>query len=278
MNNPHPSSLISHPSSKIFAGPRGSNLLSPLYQSDKIMFRNFIEGFTSYGRAWDYIRDLRLWGYLLVPALISVVLAIGVGSAAWALSDNIGGLLTGWIPGDAKAIDTLGRIFGGLLVGAVALAIFKVLVIALCAPFMSPLSEKIEAHITGRPAKGGFQPARIIREMLRGLGINLRNLFWELFLTLLLVILGLVIPILAPLTPVLIFLVQAYYAGFGNMDFTLERHFSYRDSILFVRDFKGLAMGNGTAYLLLLFTGIGFLVALPLGVIASTIETVERIK
>ena len=242
------------------------------------MYRNFIDGFTAYAKAWDYIRDLRLWNYLLVPALISVVLALGVGTTAWALSDNLGDWLVGWIPGEGKAVDVLGRIFGGLLVAAAALAVFKVLVIAFCAPFMSPLSEKIEAYISGAPSKAGFQPVRIIREIVRGLGINLRNLFWELFLTLLLVILGLVIPILAPVVPVLIFLVQAYYAGFGNMDFTLERHFGYRDSIRFVRDFKGLAIGNGTAYLLLLFTGVGFLVALPLGVIASTMETVERIK
>ena len=62
------------------------------------------------------------------------------------------------------------------------------------------------------------------------------------------------------------------------MDFTLERHFGYRDSVRFARDFRWLAIGNGAAYLLLLFTGIGFLVALPLGTAAATMETVERIE
>lgn len=242
------------------------------------MFRNFIDGFTAYTKAWQYIRDLRLWGYFLIPALISIVLAIGVGALAWSLSDNVGAWLIGWIPWGGKVVDTLGRIFGGLLVGAAGLAVFRTLVLILAGPFMSPLSEKIEAYMSGKPSKGGFQPGRIVREMLRGIGLSLRNLLLELLFTLLLIVLGLAIPILAPLIPVFIFVVQAFYAGFGNMDFTLERHFGYRDSVRFARHFRWLAIGNGAAYLLLLFTGVGFLVALPLGTAAATMETVERIE
>jgi CysZ protein len=243
------------------------------------MFRDFLDGVTSYGRAWKYIGKLNLWGYVLVPVLLSVVLGLAIGLTAWTLSDNIGNLLTGLLPEGwgGKTLGVIGRVFGGLLLAAVGLALFKVLVLILSAPFMSPMSEKVERHITGAPPMG-FDPTQILRDLVRGIRVNVRNLFWELLYTLLLILLGLILPFLSPLVPVLIFLVQAYYAGFGNMDFTLERHFGYRDSVRFVRDFRGLALGNGTVYLLLLLTGVGFLVAIPLATIASTLESVERIR
>lgn len=241
------------------------------------MIRDIFEGIASYGKAWKYMRTLRLWGFMLVPALISVALGAGIGFAVWTLSDDLGGLLTGWIS-DGRAIETVGRVLGGLLMAAFGLALFKMLVIVLAAPFMSPLSEKIERHITGRPSGGGFRAMQVARDLVRGIRVNVRNLFRELGFSLLIVILAIFLPVLSPLAPVLIFLVQSYYAGFGNMDFALERHFGYRESIRFVRDFRGLALGNGIVYLLLLMTGIGFLFALPLGVVAATLDSVERIR
>ena len=74
-----------------------------------------------------------------------------------------------------------------------------------------------------------------------------------------------------------LFLVQAYYAGFGNMDYSLERHHSISGSIRFIRRNRWLAMGNGTVFMLLLMTGIGFLFAPPLSTIAGTIEVVKRL-
>lgn len=242
------------------------------------MLRNFLDGVRAYRKAWDYVGDLRLWPFFLVPAIISVFLAVVIGVAAWTLSDDIAALFLRWIPFGGKVVETIGRILGGLLVAAVGLAIFKTLVLIIAGPFMSPLSEKIEAYISGEPYEGAFSVGRAFREMARGLGINVRNLAWELFLSLLLIILGFAIPIVAPAVPFLIFFVQAYYAGFGNMDFTLERHMGYRDSILFVGDFRGLALGNGTIYMLMLFTGVGFVFALPLGTIAATLGTVERLR
>ncbi|MBK7409222.1 MAG: EI24 domain-containing protein [Saprospirales bacterium] len=243
------------------------------------MIGDFLHAMRSYGKAWELIRIQRLWVYFLAPALISVALAIGIGTTAWALSGTIGAWLTGWIPEGwgGNAAGVIGRILAGLLVAVGGLAIFKTLVLIVAGPFMSPLSEKIEAYMAGASASGGLRPVQIIRDMVRGIRVNVRNLFWELFLSLLLVIAGLVLPFLSPLVPVLIFLVQAY-AGFGNMDFTLERHFGYRDSIRFVRGVRGLAIGNGAAYLLLLLTGVGFLFALPLGTVAATMDSVARMK
>ena len=75
---------------------------------------------------------------------------------------------------------------------------------------------------------------------------------------------------------VLLFLLQAYYAGFGNMDYTLERYYMFNDSVRFVQKNRGVAIGNGIGFLLLLLIPvIGVILVLPLSVTASTISTVD---
>jgi CysZ protein len=76
-----------------------------------------------------------------------------------------------------------------------------------------------------------------------------------------------------------LFLVQAYYAGFGNMDYTLERHFKYRESVNFVGRHKGIAIGNGTVFLLfLLIPVVGVILVLPMSVTASSINTIKLLE
>ena len=85
------------------------------------------------------------------------------------------------------------------------------------------------------------------------------------------------IPIFSLISAALIIMVQAYYAGFGNMDFTMERRFRLYESVRFVRRNRWFAIGNGLGFVLLLMTGFGFLIALPFGVIGATVGTLDRL-
>ena len=115
-------------------------------------------------------------------------------------------------------------------------------------------------------------------QLMRGVRINMRNLGMEILLTIPILIIGFV-PILGFVSTVLLILTQGYYAGFGNMDYTLERHFNYSDSIKFVKQHRGLAIGNGIVFILfLLIPVIGIILVLPLSVTASTTETIELLK
>jgi len=156
--------------------------------------------------------------------------------------------------------------------------IYKYVILILVAPFMSPLSERIENHLNGSSAPVKFNIPRIIREIVRGIRISLRNIIRELLLTVVLLLIGL-IPIIGLISAPAIFALQAYFAGFGNMDYTLERHMGVRGSVRFVRTYKGLAVGNGLVFLLILMIPVvGLFIAPCLSTIAATVETVKRLN
>ena len=213
-----------------------------------------------------------------VPILISLLTATLIGFLAYGLSDNIGGLIAkAWVwEWGSQTFRTISDVIGGLLIVALGLILYKHIVMALSAPFMSPVSEKIEAHMLGDTHY--HRDTTFMAQLWRGIRINVRNLFMELLFTVPILLLSF-IPVINIFTSVLLFFVQAYYAGFGNMDYTLERHFKYDESLKFVRSHSGIAIGNGIVFMAMLFVPvIGIILVLPLSVTASTTETVRLIK
>lgn len=145
------------------------------------------------------------------------------------------------------------------------------------APIMSALSAKVEYDLTGEDYSTGGS-LDIVKELLRSLRINLRNLTRELFLTVILLLLGL-IPVLSIFSAVLIVLVQSYYAGFGNYDFWAERHFTFSNTLKFMKTVRGHLCGNGIVFVFLLAIPIlGAFIAPPLATVAATIEGTRQLE
>lgn len=243
------------------------------------MIKNIISGIKAYFGAFGLISKLKLWKYFAIPMLISFLTAIAVFGSAYALSDNIGGFISKiWIWEWGKdTFSSISNFIGGLVVVVIGIILFKHIIMALSAPFMSPVSEKIEAHFTGQPAHS-HRNTTFTQQLWRGIRINGRNLVMELLLTIPILLLKF-IPIVNIFSTLLLFMVQAYYAGFGNMDYTLERHFQYKDSVQFVRKHRGLAIGNGIVFVLcLLIPVLGVILVLPLSVTAASIRTVEALQ
>jgi|TARA_R110002051_G_scaffold4229_2_gene22643 CysZ protein len=242
------------------------------------MIKGILNGFKNYGSSFGLISKLGLWKYFAVPILISILTATAIGFSAWGFSDNIGGWISKIWPWEwgADAFRTITEVFGGILIIAIGLILYKHIIMALSAPFMSPVSEKIEAHF-----KGGIHTHRntsFTSQLWRGIRINFRNLGMELLLTIPILILGL-IPVIGIISTLLLFLVQAYYAGFGNMDYTLERHYKYGESVNFVQKNRGQAIGNGIVFMLfLLIPFVGVILVLPLSVTAATVQTIDLIE
>jgi CysZ protein len=243
------------------------------------MVKNIVLGIKAYFGAFSLISKLKLWKYFAIPMLISFITAIIIGVSAYGLSDNIGFYISKiWIWNWGKeTFNLICNIIAGLSILLLGLILYKHIIMALSAPFMSPVSEKIEAYITGNTSNN-HRITSFKGQLWRGIRINIRNLTLEILLTLPSMILGF-IPVIGIFSTILLFLVQAYYAGFGNIDYTLERHFKVNESIQFVRKHRGLAIGNGIIFMLfLLIPIIGVILVLPLSVTAASVKTVEALQ
>jgi CysZ protein len=246
------------------------------------MLKDVFIGVKAYAGAFELITKLKLWKYFIIPMLISLITAIVIGVSAYGFSDNIGQLISKiWVwEWGKETFTTISEIFGGLIIIVLGLVLYKHIIMALSAPFMSPVSEKIEAYLLDEKSNLVHQHRNTSfqSQLWRGIRINIRNLFMELWLTVVILIISL-IPIIGWFTSLLLFFIQAYYAGFGNMDYTLERHFKYQESLSFVRKHRGIAIGNGIVFMLfLLIPIIGVILVLPLSVTAASTETVKLLK
>jgi len=241
-----------------------------------IMIQNIFKGLQVYTGAYGLISKLKLWKYFIVPIIISIVVFGLVFLSAWGLSDNLGLWIASMWPWDIGKgiITTISTYISGIVILALGLITYKHVIMALSSPFMSPVSEKIEAYYTGQPAKN-YTNITFSQQLARSIRISLRNLTKELLYTLPILLLKF-IPIVNIFSTALLFLVQAYYAGVSNMDYTLERHFNYRESIQFIKKHRGLAIGNGIGFLLLLLVPVvGIILVLPLSVTSASVIAID---
>ncbi|MAP53585.1 EI24 domain-containing protein [Altibacter sp.] len=242
------------------------------------MIRNVLKGIQAYRTAWPLINKLNLWQYFAVPMVISFLTGLLIGFAAWGLSDDLGAFFSlAWVwEWGADVVRTISEILAAMLIVALGLILYKHIVMAVSAPFMSPVSEKIETHLMGTTHT--HRNTTNASQLWRGIRINIRNLGMELLLTVPILLLSL-IPVIGVVATLLLFLVQAFYAGFGNMDYTLERHLSYAESVRIVKQHRGIAVGNGIVFMAMLFIPvIGIILVLPLSVTAASTETIAILK
>lgn len=245
------------------------------------MIKNILKALKDYAGSFKLMSQLGLWKYFMVPMAISFLFAVLIVFTAYGLSDNLAGFLTRlWIWDTGRdTFFAFAEVLSAIIIVIFGLLLYKHFVMALSAPFMSPVSEKIENHlypelhdeITHRDTTNAAQ-------LYRGVRINLRNLSYEVLITIPLLLLSL-IPVVGILFWVIGFLVQSYYAGFGNMDYTLERHLKYRESVDFVKSNRGYAIGNGIVFnAMLLIPIIGIILVLPVSVTAASKTTLELLR
>jgi CysZ protein len=239
-----------------------------------MQLKDILRGLRAYKEAVFLLGQQGWWKFALVPGLISFAFGSIVLLLAWVLSDNIGRFLLHFYPFETgkDLAEDVAAVFGFIMIIAFAIVIFKNVVMLLVSPWMNQLSIKIERHLTGNDYVDNRSFLDAFKRTAR---VNLRILLREIFFILLLLLVAW-IPIIDFIVPICMILIQAYYAGFGNLDYFMDRHYSVKDSIAFVNRNKGVALGNGLGFLLLLaIPVIGVFLAPTLGVAAATLSGID---
>lgn len=247
-----------------------------------IMLTNFFIGLDSWKKAMALIARHGLWGYVLLPGVISLLLAALLLMLGWSMAGDIGGWMQGIYPENwwgRGIVDNAAGVLAFLLTALLLIFTYKYLVMIVVAPFLGPLSEKVESVLTGKPAPP-FSLKHMVRDTMRALRITFRNIIREVIYTLFLLFLQLIPLVGTVVSTVMIFLVQAYYAGFGNMDPTLERRaMKVRERVAFVGENRWLAIGNGSLFVLLMFVPlVGWFLAPAIGTVGATALAIEKLE
>ncbi len=234
---------------------------------------HFSLGVGTWFESWGFIFRNGLAHFFIYPIIISILLGMGavalIRKAVNYIMDFISPRLEYTSIPDGDWWDRTKDVLSDLSSYAISFILWiiawytfrkisKYLTLAIMSPVMALLSERTETILTGKEYP--FNGQQFVRDVVRGIGLAIRNFIVELFLTVILLwginlFITLFIPplgvILSPVFALLSFLVGAYFFGFSTMDYYNERKLlSFSQSIKSIRELKGLAIGNGTVFAL----------------------------
>ncbi len=258
------------------------------------LFKNFGVGFSSYGKAIELLFTKGLIWYMVFPLLLNILFLV----AGWLGIGSLTEWVENWLQNAMKIEDD--SFFGAEYLTSVStyistiasgfvwvvmkfifffvFAYFGGYIVLIClSPVFAFLSEKTEEILTGNKYK--FNGDQMMRDVVRGILLALRNLFIELFYIIVIFFLGLFIPLIGGIIgSILLFFISSYFYGFSFIDYTNERRrMKLKDSVKFIRANKGMAIANGMVFsffLLIPFCGTtlaGFVAIIS--VIAATVAT-----
>jgi CysZ protein len=244
-------------------------------------FSDFADGIMSYGKAMQLIFRLRLWSYLIIPGLLSLALGGSIAYGAYMSSGVFSQVISSIYPHNWYGSSLFLKISGvasWLILGVSGLFSYRILLMAIVAPFMSPLAARIQAEMLGievyDPPFFSFTNLLLV---FRGAILAFRNMIKEMWFTFWLLLLSL-IPPFGLFVPIILFAIQAFYSGFGNLDYSLEKYYGISESKRFSEKHRWLAVGNGSVFLTLLAVPVlGLFFAPALSTVAATLESVKRI-
>jgi len=208
------------------------------------MFKGFETGLKAYGKAFNLIFSKGLGWFLLFPLVLNILLIIlgfyGVGtlidySKEW-MDEALkleGADFWGveYLKSISVFISGIAGVFIGIIFRVIHFFVFALfggyIIIILMSPVFAVLSEKTEEILTGN-----------------------KYPFIETAYIILFFILGF-IPIIGQFAALVLFFISSYFYGFSFIDYTNERRrLSIKQSIQFIRKYRGMAIANGLVFAL----------------------------
>lgn len=250
---------------------------------DKIKVNNSktIIGLEFFFDAHNFILKNKLSKYLLISgALFLLVFSISI-KAVIAGIESIEPWLTDWIISNFKGYinfsiaDLKLGIKGAFWLIKTAIdsnkdSIFTSLFLIIGTPYFSFISEKVHKILTKTSKPFTFKGW--LKEIGRGLKLSITNSIKQLGFVLMITLISL-IPIIGIFSPLLTFIVQAYYNGILMTDYSLEREgYNLKESKKFYSQNKPIMFSIGLGFMfLLLIPVVGWFLAPTYALTASSL-------
>ena len=214
------------------------------------LLKNVLFGLRAYWKAIRFIIDNRLYWYLIIPALLMLVIfSIGASIQAHKFTTEA-----------SNMNEIIWYILSLLLEISIAVLLMKFakyLVVTILSPLLAHLSQKCEYILTGNSYPWNWE--QLVSDVKRAMKIVVRNLMWEYFFFMIILIvsvLGWENPSASPVF-YLSFVIGFYYYGFSFMDYINERRrLTVDESILFMRKNRGLAVVIGGIYSIMILVPV----------------------
>jgi len=235
--------------------------------------RDFARGTGDLSRGLAAVRRCPgAWKWLLAPALVSLVLIAAAIAGIAHITHPLVAWATGHLPSFlADAAGALLELFVVAALGLGALLIFTAVAGAITGPFNEMLSERIEAHLTGRPAPAFSLPG-FLHELSLGIVHGIRRVIVAILGAIVVFAIGF-IPVVGTIAALVLgFWFAARGAAYDCYDAVLARRaMAYRDKLAYLGRHRARSLGLGaTVAALLLVPGLN-LVALGLGAAGATV-------
>jgi CysZ protein len=245
------------------------------------VLKEIVTAIQSYFKAHQFISKHRLWKWIIIPGIVYMLLfcvsMYFFGRSASNVIEQLSNVtgISSWLHKMQSSLlgffFTIGGIMIWLLLMFFYFSLFKYIWLIIGSPVFAYLSEKTEALLEG--TEYPFSWPQLLKDRLRGIKLALRNALWQTVYTVSILILSF-IPVVGWVTPVISMFVECYYYGFSMLDYSCERHkLSPSQSVAFISNRKGLAIGNGLVFYLMHFLPIiGWVLAPAYAVVAATIS------
>ncbi|HMR89041.1 MAG TPA: EI24 domain-containing protein [Saprospiraceae bacterium] len=211
--------------------------------------------------------------YIFYSGLAALLICAGLIYLGFKFASVTGEYLGSLVPWEWAHESIVFSIIIGIAVFLLFFMLIKYILLIALSPMLSYISERTELVLQGSNKGAGFSFAK---STVRSVRINMRNMLKELSLTVILLILGF-FPLLTAFVVPVMFLVQAYFTGFGIMDFYLERHFTFKESVTKVYQHKWAAIALGSIFLVMFAIPIlGIVLAPYFTTVAGTRYFIEK--
>jgi CysZ protein len=217
----------------------------------------------------------RLWVYIAAPAVVTLLILIGVIAGAVALAGPPLAALAAALPG--AWAERIVEVALTVVLAVASFTVFLSVAAMIAAPFNEMLSEKIEEEVAGKPGEG-FRPLRFLVDLVVGIAHAVRRVVLYLLLVLALLIMSAVIPVIGAIVAAALgAYVTASFAAYDAYDAVwARRRWRYTDKVAYVKQRRWRAIGLvGVVAALMLVPGLN-LVALSMGAAGATLAFLDE--